>query len=146
LRGVNSCGRCVFRSDRLLAVGTKHSLRNILDGLLVVVQASAKKFQEAFGPDVSRRPGYRQALIEASIVTNAGLAAYSLQQEFGIVGPTGLKVVYGVYLLENRRVWTPQVSGISETGLAAAPRDAAGFMELGDAILRSDRIVSLIQT
>ncbi|MGC2216388.1 MAG: hypothetical protein WA645_01830, partial [Pseudolabrys sp.] len=70
----------------------------------------------------------------------------SLQEEFGTVGPTGLNVVYGVYLLENRRVWTPQVSGSTATGLAAAPRDAAGLMELGDALVRSDRIVSLIQT
>ena len=105
-----------------------------------------QKIQEAFGPDVSRRPGYRKALIEASIVTNAALAAYALQEEFGTVSPTGLNVVYGVYLLENRRVWTPQVSGMTATGLAAAPRGAAGLMELGDALVRSDRIVSLIQT
>ena len=32
-------------------------------------------------------PGYRQALIEASIVTNSALAAYSLQQEFGVQRP-----------------------------------------------------------
>jgi carbonic anhydrase len=106
-----------------LPFATKHSLRNILDGLLVVLQASAKKIQEAFGPDVSRRPGYRKALIEASIVTNAALAVYSLREEFGTVGPTGLNVVYGVYLLENRRVWTPQVSGMTaRIGRSAARR------------------------
>jgi len=100
--------RCLSRRlnpTDYLPFATKHSLRNILDGLLVVVQASAKKIQEAFGPDVSRRPGYRKALIEASIVTNAALAAYALQEEFGTVSPTGLNVVYGVYLLESRRVW-----------------------------------------
>ncbi|MGB7780064.1 MAG: carbonic anhydrase [Pseudolabrys sp.] len=150
--GHSGCGALTAAVDVFLnptdylPFATKHSLRNILDGLLVVVQASAKKIQEAFGPNVSRRPGYRKALIEASIVTNAALAAYSLQEEFGTVGPTGLNVVYGVYLLENRRVWTPQVSGRTATGLAAAPRDAAGLMELGDALVRSDRIVSLIQT
>ncbi len=34
----------------------------------------------AFGPEVAHRPRYRGALIEASIVTNAALAAYSIQQ------------------------------------------------------------------
>jgi carbonic anhydrase len=69
-----------------------------------------------------------------------------LRTQFGTVGPTGLNVVYGVYFLENRRVWTPQASGMTATGLPAAPRDAAGLMELGDALVRADRIVSLIQT
>lgn len=129
-----------------LSLTTKHPLRSILDGLLVVVQASAKKIQEAFGPDVSHHPGYRRALIEASIVTNSALAAHSLQQEFGVSDPAGLQVVYGVYLLETRQVWTPHVSSAKGIGLTAAPRDPAGFIELADAILQSDRIVSLFRT
>ena len=60
-----------------LAVATQHALRNILDRLLLVVQASARKMLAVFGPDVVHKPGYRQALIEASIVTNAALAAYT---------------------------------------------------------------------
>ena len=124
----------------------KHSLRSILDGLLVVVQASAKKNHEAFGPDVSNHPGYRQALIEASIVTNSALAAYSLQQEFGSSDPAGLQVLYGVYLLETRQVWAPNVSSPKGIGLTAAPRDPTGFIELGNAILQSDRIISLLRT
>src|SRR6476646_9650069 len=150
--GHSGCGALTAAVDVFLnpadylALATKHSLRDILDSLLVVVTASAKKIQEAFGPDVSHHPGYRQALIEASIVTNSALAAYSLQQEFGASDPAGLQVVYGVYLLETRQVWVPHVSKAKGTGLAAAPRDAAGFKELGNAILQSDRIVSLIQT
>jgi carbonic anhydrase len=53
------------------------------------------------------RPGYRKALIEVSIVTNAALAAYSIQQEFGAGASTELRTVYGVYLLETREVWAP---------------------------------------
>ena len=150
--GHSGCGALTAAVDVFLnptdylSLATVHSLRNILDSLLVVVTASAKKIQEAFGPDVSQHPGYRQALIEASIVTNCALAAYSLQQEFGASDPAGLQVVYGVYLLETRQVWVPHVSKAKGTGLAAAPRDAAGFKELGNAILQSDRIVSLIQS
>ncbi|MGC2825817.1 MAG: hypothetical protein WA322_16520, partial [Pseudolabrys sp.] len=60
--------------------------------------------------------------------------------------PAGLQAVYGVYLLETRQVWTPRVSEMKGIGLATAPRDAAGFIEFGDAIMQSDRIASLIQT
>jgi carbonic anhydrase len=150
--GHSGCGAITAAVDVFLKpadylpLATKHSLRTILDSLLVVVQASARKIQGTFGPNISHHPGYRQALIEASIVTNAALAAYSIQQEFGATDPTGLKAVYGVYLLETRQVWAPRVSNINGIGLAAAPRDAAGFIELGDAIMRSDRIASLIQT
>ena len=150
--GHSGCGALTAAVDVFLnpadylPLATKHSLRNILDGLLVVVQASAKRIQEVFGSDVSRHPGYRKALIEASIVTNTALAAYSIQQEFGTNDPTGLQAVYGVYLLETRQVWAPRVNEMKGIGLAAAPRDPAGFRELGNAILQSDRIASLIQT
>lgn len=150
--GHSGCGALTAAVDVFLnptdylSLTTKHPLRSILDGLLVVVQASAKKIQEAFGPDVSHHPGYRQALIEASIVTNSALAAYSLQQEFGASDPAGLQVVYGVYLLETRQVWAPHMSSAKGIGLTAAPRDPAGFIELANAILQSDRIVSLFRT
>lgn len=145
--GHSGCGAITAAVDvfldpaEYLPLASKHSLRNVIDGLLIVVQASAKKIHAAFGADISRHAGYRQALIEASIATHAALAAYSIQQELR----AGLQVVYGVYLLETREVWTPQVNG-QGVGLAAAPRDAAEFTELGDAIVRSDRISALIKT
>ena len=89
-----------------------------------------------------RHAGYRQALIEASIVTHAALAAYSIRQE---INQPALQVVYGVYLLETRQVWTPFASEMNGSGLTPAPRDADGFAKLGDAILHSDRIASLIK-
>jgi hypothetical protein len=63
----------------------------------------------------------------------------------GASDPTRLQAVYGVFLLETCQV-SPRVSELNGIGLAAAPRDAAGFIELGDAIMRSDRIASLVQT
>ena len=56
-----------------LQLATAHSLRSILDRLLVVIQACAKKLVETFGPDVVHRHGYRMALVEAAIVANAAL-------------------------------------------------------------------------
>jgi carbonic anhydrase len=150
--GHSGCGALTAAVDVFLNPGdylplaTKHSLRNILDRLLIVVQTSAKKLLAVFGPDIVHRPGYRQALIEASIVTNAALEAYSIQQEFGTGEPDELRTVYGVYLLEIREVWVPRLGNIKGTGLAAAPQDLAGFVSLGDAIVQSDRIASYIKS
>ena len=150
--GHSGCGAVTAAVDVFLnpadylSIVTKHSLRSILDGLFVVVQASARKLQATFGPDIEQHAGYRQALVEASIITNAALAAYSIQQELGATDPIGLRSVYGVYLLETRELWTPHLSKVEGIGLAAAPRDQSGFIDLGNAIVRSDRIVSLLTT
>jgi carbonic anhydrase len=148
--GHSGCGALTSAVDVFLNPGdylplaTKHSLRNILDRLLLVVQTSARRLLAAFGPDVVLRPGYRKALIEASIVTNAALAAYSIQEELGRSKPTGLRTVYGVYLLETREVWAPRLGSLGEVGLAAAPQDLGGFVDLGEAIVQSSRIASYI--
>ena len=150
--GHSGCGALTAAVDVFLNPGdylplaTKHSLRNILDRLLIVVQTSARKLLAVFGPDIVHRSGYRQALIEASIVSNAALEAYSIQQEFGTGEPDELRTVYGVYLLETREVWVPRLDNIKGTGLAAAPHDLAGFVSLGDAIVQSDRIASYIKS
>ena len=59
------------------------------------------------GPDVVHYPGYRSALIEASIVVNAALAAYTVDQELKSQEFSGIKAVYGVYVVESREVWAP---------------------------------------
>jgi len=149
--GHSGCGALTTAVDVFLnptdylSIAGKHSLRYILDALLIVVQACAKKIHASFGPDISHHPGYRRALIEASIVTHAALAAFSIRQEIQ-TSQTGLQVVYGVYLLETRQVWTPYASKMKGSGLTPAPYNEAEFVELGDAILHSDRIASLIKT
>ena len=149
--GHSGCGALTTAVDVFLnpsdylALATKHSLRGILDRLLLVVQASAKKLLTEFGPDAAFRPGYRRALIEASIITNAALAAYSIQQELGSKELAELRAVYGVYLLETREVWVPRLGNLKGAGLAAAPLDLAGFVDLGDAIVQSDRIATYLK-
>lgn len=149
--GHSGCGAVSSAVDVFLAPGdylslaTKHSLRNILDRLLLVIQTCAKMFTTAFGPDVARRPGYRQALIEASIVTNAALAAYSVQQELRANNAGGLRAVYGVYLLETREVWVPRLGDRKNVGLAEAPHNLDEFHELGNAIVQSERIGDLLR-
>ena len=149
--GHSGCGALTAAVDVFLnprnygTIAAKHSIRSILDRSLIVVQASANKLLSAFGPDVTNNPGYRQALIEASIVTNAALSAYSIQQEFIAHELPELRAAYGVYVLETREVWAPRAGNINGTGLAEAPRDLAGFAHLGDAVVQSARIASYIK-
>jgi len=48
-------------------------------------------------------------------------------------------------LLETRQVWAPRVGEMKGIGLTPAPRDTEEFMDLGNAILQSDRIKSLLR-
>jgi carbonic anhydrase len=149
--GHSGCGAVSAAVDvflepaRYLSLATSHSLRNILDRLLVVVQASAKKLLETFGSDITHNPGYRDALIELSIVTNAALAAYTVQQEMGNNAPSGLRAVYGVYIIETRQIWAPHRGTAVWTGLADPPCDLAAFIEFGNAVIHSGRITSLLK-
>jgi carbonic anhydrase len=127
-----------------LSLAAKHSLRNILDRLLVVIHAAAVRMTAAMGQEVTRRPGYREALIEAGVVSNAALAAYTLQQQIGPADPRALRAVYGVYLLSERRIWAPRHASAKCEGLAYPPEDAADFDAFADAVVRSDRIASLL--
>jgi carbonic anhydrase len=150
--GHSGCGAVSAAVDvflepaRYLSLATSHSLRNILDRLLVVVQASAKKLLETFGPNITGNPGYRNALIELSITTNAALAAYTVQQEMGSSEPSGLRAVYGVYIIETRQVWAPHPGTTVWTGLADPPSDLAAFVELGNTVIHSSRITSLLKS
>ena len=146
--GHSGCGAMAAAVDAYLepagylALASSHALRSVLDRELIVVQATAKRLASAFGANVIRRPRYREALIEASIVTNAALAAYAMQQELRDFDPLQLRAVYGVYLLQSRIVWTP--SGTAMAGLAEPPRDPAGFLALSNAVIECDRIASMV--
>jgi carbonic anhydrase len=147
--GHSGCGAVsaavdVFLEPRAyLSLAEKHSLRNILDRLLVVVHVTAKWMAAVHGPDVTRRLGYREALIEAVIVANAALAAYTVQQELGSGDVHGLHAAYGVYLLATHQVWAPRGGSAACAGLAYPPADHANFAEFADAVVRSERIAAL---
>ena len=149
--GHSGCGAVSAAVDAFLdpqtylAVAAKHSLRSILDRLLVVVNGAAIRMTATFGPEVVRRPGYRAALIEATVVSNAALAAYTLQQELGAADSHGLRAAYGVYLLEAAQVWAPRAGSNECAGLAYPPADFAAYYDFGDAVLRTERIARLLE-
>jgi len=123
----------------------KHALRNILDKLIVVVHAAAKRMAALHGPEVVRRPGYRAALIESSVIWNAALAAYTIEQELGSAEASGLRAAYGAYLLAARQVWAPRAGSAECTGLAYPPTDLPAFNGFADAVIRAERIAKLLE-
>lgn len=93
---------------------------------------------------MARHARYREALTETAIVTNAALTAYSVQQELHDFDPHELRVVYGVYLLGSHEIWAPTRSSTEASGLAEPPTDRELFTELGEKIVSSERIASLL--
>jgi carbonic anhydrase len=148
--GHSGCGAVsaavdVFQNSAgYLSLATVHSFRAILDRLLVVVQASERKLVSAFGADVVHRMGYRRALLEVAIITNAAWSAYEIQRAFAADEQSHIQVAYGVYLLESRNVWTPQLDRPLGASLASAPKSEVDFERLGDAVVQSARIAALL--
>jgi carbonic anhydrase len=150
--GHSGCGAILTAVDIFLEPSgylpllANHALRGILDRQLIVVQATARRLTSVFGTDVTRHKRYREALIEASVVTNAALSAYTIQEELRGTGPHGMRAVYGVYLLESQTIWGPAGRTDGVTGLADPPENLASFLEFGERIVSSDRIASLISS
>ena len=143
LRCDHGRSRRVPGSAGYLSLASEHVLRS-----LIYAAGRRSRIREAdgggMGPDVTRRPGYREALIETSVVANAALAAYTVQEALGGSAPDGLRAVYGVYLLHARETWALHGDGNSGRGWRSRPRDAAAFTEFGDAVIRSQRIASIL--
>jgi len=132
----------VLNPRTYLAFAEKHTLRSILDRLLVVVHAAMNRMETVHGPDVTQRRGYREALIEVAVVANAALAAYTIQQELG--AQQDLRAVYGVYLLSTRQIWAPRHGSAECAGLAYPPPDLDAFSAFAEAVVQSDRIAALL--
>jgi carbonic anhydrase len=147
--GHSGCGALTAAVDAFLDPGgyleiaTNEQLRSIVDRQLIAVQASARALGRAYGSDVMDRPGYREALIEVAITTNAALTAHTLQAELFGRGLRVLKAVYGVFLLDTHTIWTPEAGS---GGLGDPPADLAGFRKFADTLLGSERIASLLAT
>jgi carbonic anhydrase len=120
-----------------LALAGKHSLRNILDRLILLVHAAANRMAAVHGSEISRHPAYREALVEASIAANAALTAYTLQHELGADGSHDIRAAYGVYLLAERQIWAPRSDGDECAGLAYAATGADAFAGFADAVVKS---------
>jgi carbonic anhydrase len=148
--GHSQCGAVSAAVDvhlqpaRYLEIITRRDLRNIVDRTLVVIQLGATWLERVHGTEVVRRPGYRDALIEVAIVLNAALTAHGVRSGLESADRGGPDVVYGVYLLEERLVWSPRGDGPVWFGLSSAPRDPDEFVVLCDMLVACPRIRALL--
>ena len=146
--GHSGCGALTSAVDvfldpsSYLSLSSTHMLRSLLDRLLIVVHASAKRLARAYGADVVSRPGYREALIELAVVTNTALASHTVLSSLGDAHQ--IRTAYGVYLIATREIWAPRAGRTACTGLAEPPRDATAFSDFADEAARSLRISSML--
>ena len=123
------------------------SVRSLVHRLLLPVHAAAGALAQAFGPGVRERPGYRAALIELGVVTQAALAGFHLQEELDHAGLRHLDVAWGVYDLQSQRVGNPLSvlpPGGDDGQLQPAPRSGADFMPLRSSITTSAWVRDLL--
>ena len=135
-----------LQPSEYLGLAASHHLRAIVNTLFPAVRGAVQSLTVAHGPDVSKRPGYRKALIECSVLTNAALMATILESEF--VDPErDLRVVFGAYDLGSRRV---QVSYPLDEGgeavirLLDAPAGVEEFRTFASEVASSPLITELL--
>ena len=128
-----------------LEVMAEKALRGILDRMLIVTNVGAGWLERIHGPDVATRPGYRSALIEVAIVVNAALTAYGIDRDLESTKGNGIETVFGVYLLDDRLVWSPYVAAGDCYRLSAAPRSRGEFVEMCKILVACERIVALLE-
>lgn len=142
--GHTGCGAVTAAVNAYLApddfadIALTHPLRTLVDRILIAVRGAANGFERAAGPDITRHPGYRAALVEASVYLNAAIAAFDLQREARSAGTREIQAFYGVCDIGTMLVGDlPQGvgQGVNEPSLTPAPPSAHSFVELTDRIV-----------
>lgn len=145
--GHSKCGAVTAAVDAFLQPSEyldllpSHHIRAIVNGLFPAVRGAAKTLTTIYGDDITRHPGYREALIDCTVVLNAALGASILREEFA-AELTGRKIVFGVFDLATRRVGVPGVFDANgdEVHLADAPSNREKFRVLAAQVGRSEMI------
>jgi carbonic anhydrase len=149
--GHRRCGAVTAAVDAFIQPGeylgllSNHHVRAIVNSLFPAVRGAAKALGVQWGEEVIRRPGYRDALIECSVVINAALTASILRAEFDDPAKA-LGVVFSVYDLGSRRIQVPLSSDDGDPGvrLVDAPTGRDQFRELAFQVAKSARIRQLL--
>ncbi|WP_435007114.1 carbonic anhydrase [Tundrisphaera lichenicola] len=116
--------------DAYGAIAATHSLRSIVDRILVVVRLADKALERRCGPTVSSEPGYRTALWEMAVFLNSALTAHDLARELNLLAGDGqVRVVYGVYDIATHKV---ESSPRGEATFAPAPKNVEEFAAITD--------------
>jgi carbonic anhydrase len=113
-----------------LGLGNSRPLLALLQNLLGTVRLAAHALETVHGPEVAHRPGYRDALIDLTVVANAGTVAASIAARIAqqvIPSERRIDAAYGVYDLLSRQVGLPGVTSEWAPGLVPAPTSGESF-------------------
>ena len=133
---------------RYVELASHHSVRAIVDSILISVRLAAMSIEEVYGTEMLRELPYRNALIETAAALSAAWNAYCLKKEFHDQYPN-LGVVFGVYGLVSRQVRLPMSDSVYPTeeakGLFEPPQNAEGFRHLAHRITTGDLVQHLLR-
>ena len=150
--GHTGCGAVTAAVDAYLSpagylgVAANFPLQAIVGSLMAPARGAAFALSSVYGESVTGRPGYRQALIETTVILNAALAAAVLTHNFHESLSHRLQVAYGVYDLRNRSVGLPGPDGQWQAGLFRPPTDEAGFEAFGRRLVESRMIHAFLES
>jgi carbonic anhydrase len=140
--GHTRCGAVTATVDAYLrptehnAIAFTRSLRAVVNHGLIAARGAAVALEHVWGPEVAADPGYRDALVEASVYLNAAMTAYHLRSELRPEELFGVGVVYGVFDVATCRVIGPDLDPATDdtSKLAPAPADPTELTALGRVI------------
>ncbi len=138
--GHTGCGAVTAAVDMYLKptdypdLGLSHSLRTIVDRIMIAVRGAAKALERVGGSKVSHDRGYRAALLEVAIYLNAALTAFDLDRRLDRDENRSVAVVYGVFDITALTIRTrpegPTGSPADPNLFAAPPSQAVAFDQL----------------
>ena len=142
--GHTGCGAVTAAVDTYLNpndyadIAFTHALRSLIDRVLTAVRGAAHAFERHCGHEIHRHPGFRDALVEASVYLNSAITAFDLQREVASAGGDGsLEVFFGTCDISNMLVRTdPAGETAHEPGLRPASKSADDFVGLADHLVR----------
>jgi carbonic anhydrase len=143
--GHSGCGAVSAAVDSYLSlhdypeIGYSHALRSLVDRLQIAVRGAAKALRRVCGPSVKDHPGYRVALVEATVYLNAALTAFDVRREIAAFDATSVRVVYSVFDMDNHNVHSlPQPDDhVGEPTFGHVPSTPEEFTALGERLVNA---------
>lgn len=131
---------------KYLHVSQHDNLRIILDRLFISVRVSGMALDRVHGPKIKAKAGYRDALVEMTVVVNAALAAHTIAKD---LATPGRRLLYGVYDLGSRLVRLPLAAPgedpLQDAGLFDPPSGEKEFEALADKLANSNRVRHMLR-
>lgn len=150
--GHTGCGAVSAAVDAYLApanylgVSANLPLRAIIDAIFPAVRAADRSLRAVHGSSVTRRPGFRAALIDTAVAINAAGGAEALAQLFTAHLGESLGVAFGVYDLASRSVGLPAADGAGAAWRAGLvlPPEPEQFPDFASGVALSGYVRSLL--